>query len=56
MHTATRHDHVSRLCSRLTSNCRTTPGDTRLCNMTVCCTRLRHTPLSLPMWTKIGYL
>ncbi|KHF97270.1 hypothetical protein F383_36892 [Gossypium arboreum] len=28
---------------------RATPRDTRLCNMTVCRTQLRHTSVSLPM-------
>ncbi|KHG04845.1 hypothetical protein F383_30291 [Gossypium arboreum] len=44
---ATRHAHVSG---------RGTPGDTQPCNMTVCRTWLRHTPVSLPVWTKIGHL
>ncbi|KHG12011.1 hypothetical protein F383_09451 [Gossypium arboreum] len=30
--------------------------DTRPCNIAMCRTRLRHTPVSLPMWTKIGHL
>ncbi|KHG28111.1 hypothetical protein F383_35107 [Gossypium arboreum] len=42
------HGQVKRPCVR--------PWDTRPCNMTVCHARLRHTPVSLPMWTKIGYL
>ncbi|KHG09561.1 hypothetical protein F383_15528 [Gossypium arboreum] len=35
---------------------RGTVGDTWPCNIIVCRTRLRHTPMSLPVWTKIGYL
>ncbi|KHG14423.1 hypothetical protein F383_16804 [Gossypium arboreum] len=33
-----------------------TPGDTRMCSMTMCDTQLKHTPVSLPVWTKIGHL
>ncbi|KAA3470328.1 hypothetical protein EPI10_016042 [Gossypium australe] len=41
-----------RPCGAYYFNSISTPGGTRLCNMTVCHTRLRHTPV----WTKIGYL
>ena len=29
--------------------------DTWQCHLVVCHTRLRHTPVSLPVWTKIGH-